>query len=500
MRAIEIIKLLNEIESKFEVDKWIIEDIHVWPLIRLDLMMNLHFEELSALQTNINFLLKVREALKILSGIPKCLSASIRNFKKNTFPNRKIKAVFLGDGVSKVLLEGEWYDKFCDPFIDYFKKNKIQTFLMEPAHEYMIPRYNSSMFIQMYLDWELIKAKLFFKKMNQSAIKLNKFNFFLDMLKSKKLNMPLPDLKRLMQIVMVVKAYSSFFEKVLKKLNPVLGFVVGYYGPRGMAFNLACNNLGIISVDVQHGVAGDFNAAYGNWSKVPKEGYELLPSVFWCWSKTDVDAIEKWNKKLFRPHKALLGGNLLANLWDDNKYGSNVFLERNKGRQNILITLSSIGKHNEILFKKIIKVIKKLPKNWKWWIRLHPCNFSERNKVENLLKENKIFNFEIDIVNSLPLYSILRHMDIHITYVSATVIDADFFAVPSIITGEDGVEYFRKQISSGSAKVAYTPEKIEEVIKYFLLHKKKAEFTKYNLLEDQKKALNFLLSKVKKYR
>ena len=42
MNRREITDLINEIEEMFPVDTWVVDDIHVWPLIRIPLAMNLY--------------------------------------------------------------------------------------------------------------------------------------------------------------------------------------------------------------------------------------------------------------------------------------------------------------------------------------------------------------------------------------------------------------------------------------------------------------------------
>lgn len=500
MKATKILDLLNEIEEKFQVDKWMVDGIHIWPIIRIDLMMNLHYESSPDLQTRINLLLKIREGLKMLLGVPKYLTSFFFDYTKNSRIDSSAKAIFLGDGVSKVYLKNVWYDKFCDPFIDYFKKKNIATFFMEPLHKYIIPRYSFSMFIQPYLDYELIKS-MFFSKKGDFDIKVINYDSFITFLRSKNVRVPLPSLERIKQIIIVIKAYSTFFKRVLAKLEPSLGFVVGYYGPRGMAFNLACSQLGIQSVDIQHGVAGEFNAAYGRWNRVPKKGYNLLPSIFWSWSKTDAGAVNKWSKKITDNHnKAIVGGNMFLGLWKDQdgdfvKYYDKFIIQK-KGEINILITLSSIENHNKTLLEKLLAIIKSSSFKWKWWIRAHPCELEEKENIKRWLTKNHILNYEIDQATDLPLYAIMRHMDIHITYVSATVFEADFFAIPSIIVGEDGVSYFLNQILAGIAIVANEPSKIKKAINAFLLRKNKFRQDKVKTVSTQMKALEFLLAKI----
>ncbi|MBI4235004.1 glycosyltransferase [Candidatus Peregrinibacteria bacterium] len=469
MKAEKIIALLNEIEKKFEVENWIVDDIHIWPLIRLDLMMNLHFNESQNLQTKINLLFKIRQVFGMMRGYVKYLFKLLLDYKKNA-RLQQADAVLLGDGISRVLLNGKWYDRFCDPLRYTLEKEGKKSLMIEPLHNYLIPRYSPSLFIQPSLDFSLLKNVLFFHK-NFKNIQLNGFSEFVEFIKARKLNIPIPDESRLKTIVLAIKSYSEYYTKILKTINPTQGFVVSYYGPKGLAFNLACYRLKIPSVDVQHGVAGEFNPAYGRWSKVPQNGYETLPSLFYCWTKEDAQAIERWNTKVQKWHKPILKGNMLVDFWKNNAVNDKSAasdLEDKKGTANILLTLSSVEDHNVVLLSKIMKVIKQSDKDLQWWIRLHPCLADRKNEIEKIFHKEDIRNIEIDQATDLPLYALLGHMNLHVTYVSATVTEARMFGLHSIVTGEDALQYFADEIKTGWAIYATTTDEIEKAINKFL--------------------------------
>ncbi|MBI2463464.1 hypothetical protein HYV57_00735 [Candidatus Peregrinibacteria bacterium] len=470
MKAEHILALFNQIEKDFEVDQWTIDGIHVWPLIRLDMMMGLHFEESEKLQIKITLLFKIRQAFGMIFGYVRYIFQSLRDMKNNA-KIHPVDAVILGDGIARVFLNGKWHDRFCDPLVhDLSLKNKT-SLVLEPLHNYIVPRYSPSIFIQHLLDFSLLK-NFIFKKKHFKHIELKDFQKFVEYIQLKKLRIPLPDENRLKIIVLTVKSYAEHYKKILKLAKPSQGFVVCYYGPRGLAFNLACHQLGIPSVDIQHGVAGEYNPAYGQWNKVPPSGYEVLPSIFWCWTKEDALAIRRWNKNVTESHRAVLSGNMFADFWKnasimDKKIDNNSFQSLTKKKEDIhiLVTLSSVENHNNLLLSKIIEVMKHSDARWKWWIRLHPCLLYKKKEVKKTLQEARIQNFEIDQATDLPLYLILPHMDIHITYVSATVVEACMFGVRSIVTGEDAVRYFSAQISSGWAVYSETPDKITQAIK-----------------------------------
>lgn len=499
MKAAEIIKILHDIEERFPVEQWMVDDLHIWPIVRLDLTFSLHYSEFENLRTDINWRFKLRHALNILVGIPRYTFSRILDYKNNASPNFAVGAIFLGDGVSRVKLKDSWYEKFCDPFIDYFKAKKINSLLMEPLHRFIVPRYSPSMFIQPYLDHINIKT-VFSSEQKVEKVELPQYDKFTKFIISKDLNIPIPTLERLMQIVLIIKAYSLFFKKIFMKTKPRLGFVVSYHNPLGLAFNLACRELGIPSVDIQHGVEGEYNGAYGHWTKVPPKGYSLLPSIFWCWSDTEAKDIEKWSKKVRKWHKPLPGGNLFLNFWRQDSNDLVVYYEelikRRKRAVNILLTTSSLEPHMNIFVDKMVRVIKNADPNWGWWIRLHPVALNRKESVRQKLALHNITNFELDDVADLPLYAVMRHMDVHVTYASATVIEAEAFGVPSVIISKDGREYFAKQIKEGSAVLAGTPKTIEKAINVGLRKKHTAEKEKTSDKIRQEKALEFLLSKI----
>ena len=76
----------------------------------------------------------------------------------------------------------------------------------------------------------------------------------------------------------------------------------------GLSFCLACHSLNIKSIELQHGVISEEMPRYGKW-KIPISGYQMLPNLFWCWSRSDYDLISRWANKT-DSHNVIMGGNL----------------------------------------------------------------------------------------------------------------------------------------------------------------------------------------------
>lgn len=465
MKSSEVMQLINEIEDKFPVDTWIIDNIHVWPLIRISLAYKLYPSKINK-GKKFN---KIKKLLRIFQGICNFVIAYIIDFKQNTTNQESADIVFLSHSMCRCIIDNFWYDRHCDPFINLFKKSNINSLLLEyvPNQEYRVPRYQSSTLIQHHIDIIRIYSYLYtlFIKPKASSIRLKKYDSFIDFLLAKNLNNIL-DISNLYVQVIEIRHLANYFKNKLIKTKLHLCFLVNYYGNIGMAFNLACRDLNLPSIDIQHGVQGEFHAAYASWNKLPQDGYELLPSKFWCWSDYEAGIINKWSKAFSSRHQAIIGGNLWINMWQENhnilvdKYDRKV-LEIKKIESNSIHILFTLQPRDDLVLSDwILKVIKESPRSWVWWIRLHPGMMSERKKVSQLLKQCKPANIELNHATDLPLLALLRHTDVHVTYCSSTVIEAESFGVPSVITHIVGTEGFPNQIASGMAISAYTTEEL----------------------------------------
>lgn len=462
----ELMDLINECEALFPVDKWFMENIHVWPLIRNGLFFDNadEYQTLSSLNTyKSKTVYRMVQISKIIKSLLSFSYAYITDYKKNSMPVRQFDAVFLSNGVSFLWLKNAWYEKFCDPIMDTLREKNISCFLMSCGRKCLFPRYSSSMLIQPQLDLSRIRDMLLSERTNCAQERMIEFQEMIDFLAERYDSIILPDIRIIRKNINSIKTLSKVFKRILKMINPSIGLLVSYYSLEGMAFNLACHELGIRSVDIQHGLQGDLHVAYGRWEKVPEKGYELLPSIFWCWSNYETASIKRWCTKLISGHETIVGGNLLLELWrsgDDNivRYYDKKISKIKKNYSSAIHILYALEGHEEIdKLELMAQIIKKTGTRYHWWIRLHPCFLNQRKKIRKRLSDNQILNYvELDAATDLPLYALLRHIDIHVTTFSSTVIEAEAFGVPSVILEQLGAELFSNQILSGWAIPAYT--------------------------------------------
>lgn len=234
-----------------------------------------------------------------------------------------------------------------------------------------------------------------------------------------------------------------------------MAFSVCYYSANAMALNLACRELNIPSVDIQHGVQFDAHIAYGHWTKVPQTGYAALPRYFWCWSQDEADVINEWNEQLTKHHQAVITGNLWLEQWRTEAYewlkpapGTVERLENKRaGKFNILITLQPIFSSPKDL-AILLECIKNSKPDWQWWIRLHPLMLDKKEQIKTLFSEHSTARIEVEDASSTELFTLLSKMDAHITHSSATVLEALEFGIPSIVFSPMGKALYERKINN----------------------------------------------------
>jgi hypothetical protein len=461
----DIMDFVNEIEETFDVDTWILAGIHIWPVLRMQLALELNPLQPTHTKTKITdfFLPAIKKSTCFPLGIAKHVYFKLRDYKKNANLNRSAEAVFITyPNARRFKVESCWYDVYCDPLIDMISKRGIESLVLEYGDKfnYKTPRFNKSCFIQPRLTLlSYLSALNCQKYVLDSKIK-SELNSLYVYLEERGLFGFTYDLSTLKMKIGYLRYVAEFFKKIFQKVRPKVVFGSNYYGIE-KAINLACRELGITSVDIQHGVQGESHRAFARWKKVPQTGYELMPNIFLTWSSYEAETIRSWSKATTEWHQAIVSGNLLLEKFKQNDnqlvahYDAVVrqILAEHKANTNILVTLSTdLGLPR--LYRDLILCSSK---DYFWWIRLHPVmSNKERKDILKIVKSFQLNNIYADSGQKFPLYAILRHMDLHITDNSSTVLECEAFGIPSILTHHSGKVNYWQQVKSGIAFYADT--------------------------------------------
>ncbi|MBN7826340.1 hypothetical protein [Bowmanella dokdonensis] len=219
---------------------------------------------------------------------------------------------------------------------------------------------------------------------------------------------------------------SVFFKLILKFKGTKKLIVICYYNHISLAACKAANEMGIETIEYQHGMQNKYQPMYNTWFNVPREGYVLLPKVFAVWSQYNIENLNSWILKSDF-HSARLVGNgfstFYANEIITTKSYTDVFGNYSK---KILITLQS-----ERYFPRFLPdVIQNSPKDWLWILKEHP-NHKILN-VPGIDLEKLKCRHNVIWETKLHLYALLPEVDLHATAFSTAAFEALEFNVPTI--------------------------------------------------------------------
>ena len=112
--------LINEFEKTFQVEKWTVNNIHIWPAIRIPLLtaweQSLYYED-----NNINNT-KLDLPYRVLSELKQIILAI---FSYKIIPKGIYKVGVWGLDVERVLIQGKYYSPYGDALRDLEFENEL---------------------------------------------------------------------------------------------------------------------------------------------------------------------------------------------------------------------------------------------------------------------------------------------------------------------------------------------------------------------------------------
>ena len=485
MTSKEVTEFLKSIEAKFPVDKWIIDDILIWPLVKFDIFKrwrNIEYSSYNELLENGKK--KTKGFFQIQIARVSSLYKFLRLISQR---NTKTPFLFIGGNSHRVNLDGKFINRYFHPLIDKFGATDLKNALiLEYQSKDLNKEYgdvNPPVFIQQF--YFAASLVLFFKK-EKSIVQLDQFDDFLN-----EVELELPGLVNptsyvqfLEKNVKEIKTYAYIFDLFFHKYSPKYAICLCYYNNFCFGMSYAAHLNHVISIDMQHGGQGVLHPAYSAFNKVPKKGFNIMPKMFWCWDKASTKVIQAWtDNQSF--HEVLLGGNPWLSYFISENDQAYSFPKR----KVILYTLQL-----KEIEPYIIQAINDSPPEFQWWLRLHPRTFTTRPRLEELLKkEIASGKVELDKATSYPLPQILKNTFIHISGTSGAVIEAAQLGVKSILIDEIGVENFTDYIENHDA-IAFLDRSAESLLK--LIFKIGGDDTKGEVVDSRKIFKNLLQVKV----
>ncbi|MBP0001024.1 MAG: hypothetical protein J7641_18830 [Cyanobacteria bacterium SID2] len=468
MSVAEEIKAIAAVEQTFDVNSVVYRGVKVWPLIRIHI--DYFFYQLA---NNANIDLSSPRPVSKLNSVDLKFSQIQEEYLKQSQTWREILTPFSFLDRTDILffsryenhsekIGGKFVDRFLDPIQELCqaKYNTLKLELDFPQGREKQPRRDPSIFVNPYSC--LVKENLIQKCLESSLnSKFSKINNFLELQTTVKKYTELHiDETQVISQIHLLNSYYILFKDLLSVIRPRVVFLVCYYYIAAMALIRACRELGVKTIEVQHGIQGRYHKQYASWTRIPQSGYELLPDFFWVWSEQCQQDIMETRPSLLANqecHLPIVGGNPWLGKWLEEDLGLNErerqFLDGLKQyRKVVLVSLQNFDTLSEFI-EFLIPAMSHKPDEWFWLLRFHPLHQSDRevNTVLDVLKTANLQNFDIQFSTEISLYALLKRCDYHLTLNSTVCHEAYAFGVRSgIIDPKYGYIYYQKQIQQGS--------------------------------------------------
>lgn len=433
-------------EDKYPVDTWKINDVHIWPIIRTQLFLHLveKIEPYSKSKSanNPTIQLSSNPLIKRIQT-----SGRFKKYQAKKILNKlhNVDLLFSSASIYRSTFKGESYDKFADPILDQVNRSGVivehspsHLFNKEIAH-----KKERVFYLTDAMDYILKSSERKERIQKEKRFQLELWERFINELKEIEIvqsYLPKLEEKELDKLINRFEDFKAMYAEILNRTQPKLVFSICYYSFPVFALNHVAKSMGIKTIEIQHGPQTTEHLAYASWSKVPKEGFNTMPEVYWNWDEHSNNIIDQWTSKT-KSHRNIVGGNPWIN-FHRNAQGEN---------QNIILYSLQNQTLEHLFPDEVVDAIKNV-KGYEWWLRLHPRQTESRAEFEIFLKEKGI----LDLVNfieatQLPLPTVLNKSKLHITNFSGCTLEASEFGIPTILIEERGLNAFKELVEEEKA-------------------------------------------------
>ena len=481
----EIINKIQKIEDGYPIETLCYKGINFWPLIKsgfnADLLTNNFVEKPNTPKKNSKQ--KIGDIILSFKNW-RAAKKELNMIKAPEFDFNKKKIIYLSySSFRNQFIGNHYYNSLSDSFANSVKKRDDLAIIEFISHninnkptleniiegEYLSSLARTNQKKQQFIQYcrALFSNQLF----DAGGFPYEKFESYM--------KLKHPDVHFISGHFFYNAEYILQLKKIFKKLfeNTDIKYFVTpvYYNQESLAALLACKELNITSIEVQHGAYS--KAMY----RLSENDYKMLPDYFFSWDVEQAESINKW-RKTKSLHKAFSFGIPALSFWQKNK---NLF-----SNQHFIKTQNTIrekANHIHVLYtvseffeERIASLIALTKGTVYWHIRKHPRqSYSEEKEFIAELTKNDCSNYDIENATGSPLYSLLAEMEYNITSASSTVCEALVFQIPTIVINKSGRFLFEDY--SNNPRVHFI-ENITEILALIKCKTLKKKINSYSTL------------------
>lgn len=444
---VAIVERINEAEKIFPVNEWKVNGVAFWPFIRTSLAYTQRKDLVTAVSSSKKKSNSRGDLLKKYSKVLLLLPFHIWRFKRNL---RNAKRLFVGAATHRININGLRANKYFDVAITDFNKQQNASLVLDRGTSLKSSDYpNRNVWFSLpalYVWFEMLR-RFRLAGRNSYDIKLNGYDEFHLYLADNFLNAEyLKSNFSKRSIISKMKIFhdrKEYLKGLLKKSEVKNTYFLCYYSSLYYPLIAACNELGIHTIDVQHGGMGKGHWSYDNWSVAPPNGYLQVPQFFWNWDAGSAALINAWAQRTGF-HKAFnLGRPWLHDYTQVSSY-------KPARVDYILYNLADVT-----LEDYIIEAIKQTGSQRPWVCRMHPRMVKQRNLLEQQIAQHGISGVAfIEDSTQVALSDSLQFCSSFISAGSSgSVIEALQAGLIPVLLPSPGANYYEEYIRENQVKV-----------------------------------------------
>ena len=362
------LNLIATLESRFAVTDWRSGDVDLWPLVRLDLYLDMH-RRFATTPPSSPRPWPMGLAARILKPLINLWRAR-HHLARLVWLPKPAHAIFLGDGESLDKVDGVFRDRCCEPIIAALEQRRQNSFLMQSGGFDRQPWRRPTFAANVIEAWGSLAWPSSTRRMD-----LPDHRAVTEFLAGEGIDAPSLSPARLARRARQTSGAAWLFERLLKVVRPKFAFVVSFYAGLGPAFVLACRRQGVFCIDLQRAPVEGAPMACAEFSKLPRRGLSTLPALFWTWTEQDAETMRQamhgspWHGSLHggHPQSPFLLDEASTHEWDE-KFPSTPDITR-----EILVAFQPLGGFQDV-WDALAAAIESAPSGWRWWLRRHPAS------------------------------------------------------------------------------------------------------------------------------
>lgn len=427
MSVIQSKKVISELEKNFDVNSLYYKDLRVWPLIRMVLIVRLERPTSSFARKRGDYYYQVLPDQQQLASLAQYKNVDYMFISR---PNEY-----------DIRMQGKYYSRLIDPYVEIVKDKhsflKVQLF--SDSIETTSPRYIPTVFLK------TSKSYFYYPVGKDDITNFGRLREFV--LSSCGLDL---DERTIIGFANNIEQYRLYFLDLLSHIQPKTVSLVCYYDIPMRGLIWACRDLNITSVDLQHGYHAS-HLSYEHWSRIPPEGYEVLPDIFHVWSASFKDDIEKTQPAGCTQHRPVVGNNAwMRKVTQEQPPIDGVdksFFEYLKHKEKVILVTLQLGVDS--LPPHLLEAMKCLPHDWLWLMRRHPHHKHTPDNTVEILHYHDIHNYEIENSTEYPLFLLLRYSHHHLTASSSACLESLVYGVPTTFFSSEAYQRYKEHIDMG---------------------------------------------------